>query len=130
MFRLFGGMNRSSNSRNCHHHHHHHHHHSWSWALLENQPIVQLLKIFPEFYGTRRFIMEFRRALHWSPLWARLIKSIPFHPISLRSILILSTHLRLGLPSGLLPSGFPTNILHTFLFSPFRATCIVSFVYF
>jgi hypothetical protein len=27
----------------------------------------------------------------------------------------LSTHLRLGLPSGLFPSGFPTNIL----FSPF-----------
>jgi hypothetical protein len=29
----------------------------------------------------------------------------------------LSTHLRLGLPSGLFPSGFPTNILHAFLFS-------------
>jgi hypothetical protein len=29
---------------------------------------------------------------------ARLILSIPSHPISLRSILILSTHLRLGLP--------------------------------
>jgi hypothetical protein len=32
-------------------------------------------------------------------------------------------HLRLGLPSGLLPSGFPTNILYAFLFSPIRATC-------
>jgi hypothetical protein len=29
------------------------------------------------------------RALHWSLSWARSIKSIPFHPISLRSILIL-----------------------------------------
>jgi hypothetical protein len=28
------------------------------------------------------------------------------HPTSLRSILILSTHLQLGLPSGLFPSGF------------------------
>jgi hypothetical protein len=37
----------------------------------------------------------------------------------LRSILILSTHLRLGLPSGLFPSGFPTNILYVFIFSPF-----------
>jgi hypothetical protein len=33
----------------------------------------------------------------------------------------LSTHLLLGLPSGLLPSGFPTNILYAFLFSPIRA---------
>jgi hypothetical protein len=33
------------------------------------------------------------------------------HPLSLRSILILSTRLHLGLSSGLFPSGFPTNIL-------------------
>jgi hypothetical protein len=35
---------------------------------------------------------------------------------------MLSTHLRLGLPSGLFPSGFPTNILYAFLFYPTRAT--------
>jgi hypothetical protein len=34
------------------------------------------------------------------------------YPISLRSILILSTHLRLGLLSGLFLSGFPINILY------------------
>jgi hypothetical protein len=33
----------------------------------------------------------------------------------------LSTHLRLGLPSGLFPSGFPTNILYVF-FITIRAT--------
>ncbi|PNF17722.1 hypothetical protein B7P43_G07382, partial [Cryptotermes secundus] len=43
--------------------------------------------------------------------------------ISQRSILILSTHLHLGLPSGLFPSGFPTNILYAFLVSSIRATC-------
>jgi hypothetical protein len=50
-------------------------------------------------------------------------QSNPSHPISLKSILMLSTHLHLGLPSGLYPSGIPTNILHAFLFSPIRATC-------
>jgi hypothetical protein len=34
-----------------------------------------------------------------------------------------SIYLRLGLSSGLFPYGFPTNNLHTFLFSPIRATC-------
>jgi hypothetical protein len=95
---------------------------SRSWALLEKLPIVQLLKNFPAFYGTRRFITVFTRALQWSLSWARSTKSTPSRPISLRSILILSTHLRLGLPSSLLPSSFPTNILYAFLFSPIRAT--------
>jgi hypothetical protein len=35
-------------------------------------------------------------------------------PICLRCSLIPSSHLRLGLPSGLCPSGFPTKTLYTF----------------
>ncbi|PNF36932.1 hypothetical protein B7P43_G08055, partial [Cryptotermes secundus] len=42
---------------------------------------------------------------------------------SLRSILILSTHLRLGLLSSFFPCGFPTNILYAFIFGLIRATC-------
>jgi hypothetical protein len=45
-----------------------------------------------------------------SPSWARPIQSTPPHPISTRSILMLSTHLCLDLPSGLLPSVFPYHI--------------------
>jgi hypothetical protein len=48
-------------------------------------------------------------------------QSDPSHPIL--SISTLSTHRRLGLLSGLFPSGFPTNILYAFLFFPIRASC-------
>ena len=45
------------------------------------------------------------------------------HPTSWRSNLILSSHLRLGLPNGIYPSGFSTKTLYTPLLSSISATC-------
>ena len=45
------------------------------------------------------------------------------HHNSWRSILILFSHLRLGLPSGLFPPSIPTKTLYTPLVSTLRATC-------
>ena len=95
----------------------------WCRVLLEKLTGLQLVKKFPEFYGTRRFITALTSVRHLSLSCASPIKSTYPHPTSWRSILILSTHLRLGLPSGLFPSGFPTKTLCAPLSSPIRATC-------
>jgi hypothetical protein len=63
--------------------------------------------------------------VHKSPPLVPIRSQIdPVHtiPTHLRSILILSAHLRLSLPSSLFSSGFPNNILYGFLVSPIRAT--------
>jgi hypothetical protein len=68
---------------------------------------------FHEYYDTRRF----------KPATNPCAESSPCpRPISWRSILILSCHLRLGLPSDLL-SGLPTTFLYAPVLSPIRATC-------
>ena len=85
----------------------------WRRVFLEELIGLQLVKKFPAFHGTRSFITALTSARHLSLSWASPIQSIYPHPTSWRSILISSTHLRLGLPSGLLPSGFPTKTLYT-----------------
>ena len=95
----------------------------WCRVLLEQLTGLQLVKKFPAFHGTRKLITALTSVRHLSLSWASPIQSIYPHPTSWRSILILSTHLRLVLPSGLFPSGFPTKILYTPLSSPIRTTC-------
>ena len=58
---------------------------------------------------------------HLSLSWASLIHSMSPHPTPWRFILILSSHLRLGLPIDLFPSGFPTKTLYTHLPFPIHA---------
>ena len=96
---------------------------AWCRVLLEKLTGLQLVKKFPAFHGTRMFITALTSVRHLSLSWATPIQSIYPHPTLWISILIVSTHLLLGLPSGLLPSGFPTKTLYTPLSSPIRATC-------
>jgi hypothetical protein len=66
----------------------------------------------PAFYRNRMFITVFTRARHLS---------LPVHSLLshfLKSIVILSSLLSSGHPSGLFPSDFPTKRLHVFFFSP------------
>ena len=86
---------------------------SWCRVLLEKLTDYQLVKKFPAFHATRRFITALTSVRHLSLSWASPIQSIYPNPTSCKSILILSTHLRLGLRSGLLPSGFPSKTLYT-----------------
>ena len=81
----------------------------WNRVLLEKLTGLQLVKKFPAFHGTRRFITAFTNTRHLSLSWASSIQSIPSHPTSWRSILILYSHLRLGFPTGLFPPDFPTK---------------------
>ena len=70
----------------------------WSRVLLEKLTCFQLDKKFPAFYVARMFITAFTSARHLSLYWASSIQSKLPQPTSWRSILILSSHLRLGLP--------------------------------
>jgi len=78
----------------------------WSKVILEKLTGLQLVKKF------RRFINAHTNVRHLSLSWASPIQSIYPHPTSWRSILILSTHLRLGLSSSLFPSGFLSKTLY------------------
>jgi hypothetical protein len=71
--------------------------------LSSDADSAQLVKIFPLFYIMQRFDTVFTKAsLEIDERWPT-----PSYSTSLRSTLILSSHLHIDLPSGLLPSrGF------------------------
>jgi len=91
----------------------------WSTVLLGKLTGLQLVKKFLTFCGTWRLITAFASACHLSLSSATLIQSIPPHPTSWRSTLIL---IPIYTPSGLYPSGFPTKTLYMPFLSPIRAT--------
>ena len=84
----------------------------WSRVLLEKVTGFAANQELPAFYGTRKFVTVLTSDRHLSLSRANSIQSPQPLPTSWR-FLILSSHLRLGLPSGLFPSGLPTKTLCT-----------------
>jgi hypothetical protein len=82
-----------------------------------------LSKNIPPSYGTRRFITMFTKARHRTLFWASWIQFATSISVSLRSSLMLSSHLCLRLSGSLLLSGFPTKTLYT---SPLPHVCYMS----
>ena len=85
----------------------------WSRGLPEKLIVSQLLKKFPpppQFNGNRMFITAFTTAHHLFLSWARLIQSMLHHSTSLKSVLVLFSHLWLDLWSGYLASGAPPKL--------------------
>ena len=83
----------------------------WSRVLLEKLTGSAASQEIPRIFGTPRFITVLTSARHLSLSWANSIQSPQAPPTSWISILILSSHLRLGLPNGLFPSGLTTKTL-------------------
>jgi hypothetical protein len=70
------------------------------WSRVLGKLTGSQFKKFPAFYGTWSFITAFTSTRHPSLSCARTLQSMPpAHPTSWRSVLILSSHLRLGLKS-------------------------------
>jgi hypothetical protein len=76
--------------------------------MINNSPEhrPQPVRKFPSSYEIQRFITAFTTACHLSPSSAISIRSTL---ISWRSVFILSSHLRLGFSSCLLPPGLDTE---------------------
>ena len=100
----------------------------WS-TVLQKLTGFQIVKKFPTFYGTRRFITAFTSACHLSLSSASSIHPYVYpYSTSWRSILILSSHLHLSLPSGLFPQVSPPKFCISLSSPAIRATCPVHLI--
>ena len=77
----------------------------WSRVLLEKLTGSAASQEIARIFGTRRFLTVLTSVRRLSLSWANSIQSPQLPSSSWRSILILSSHLCLGLSSGLFPSG-------------------------
>jgi len=95
----------------------------WCRTLFEKLTVTQLVKNILLSLWNPRFIIVFTKARHFFLSSARCTPSTSPHPVSLQSILILPSPLRLNLPSSLFLWGFSTKIVYALLISSTRTTC-------
>jgi hypothetical protein len=100
----------------------------WSRLLLENLIVAQLVKNSQHFMETWRFITVIKSP-QVSLSWARLIQSTST-AILLTSILVVSSYLRLGVPSVVFSLSLCIEILHAFLFCLMSVICLANLVLF
>jgi hypothetical protein len=84
-------------------------------VLSDKLIVFWLVEKFPTFYGISRFIVVFKRFCYLSFDWARLIRSTSSHPVSSRSILVLSSHLCPHISSNHFTQVFSTKTLRIYL---------------
>ena len=92
----------------------------WCRVLLEELTGLQLVKKFPAFHQTRRFITALTSVRQLSLSWTSPIQST-YHLLEIHPNIIHPSTPRS--PQWFLPSDFPTKTLYTPLSSPIRSTC-------
>ena len=86
---------------------------AWCRVLFEKLTGLQLVKEFPAFHGTRRFITALTSVLHLSLSWGSPVQSIYPHPTSWRSILVYPPIYTQVSPVVSFPPVSPTKTLYT-----------------
>ena len=93
-----------------------------SLILLEKLMVSRLFRTFCVYYGIQTCITVFRRACHLPLSRPRSIKS-PAPSNFLKTHFNIIAQSTRSLPSGSVPSGFPTKTVYAAHLFPIRATC-------